>query len=113
LIGEDDLSLYSVTDDMDEAIDEIQRFYRVYHSSRTIRGRVVIRTNHQVSVSALTELSNEFSDILDGTPIRAREPYEEERDEPDLLALPRLVLNFDLRSYGRLRRLIDRLNELG
>ena len=32
------------------------------------------------------------------------------RDEPDLIDLPRLMFNFDRRSLGRLRQLIDCIN---
>ncbi len=113
LIGADDLALYKVTDDIDEAIDEITNFYRVYHSSRTIRGKLVVRLNHAVDQSVLDTLSSEFADILSDEPITARGPYDEEADEPELAELPRLLLHFNLRHYARLRMLIDRLNELG
>jgi uncharacterized protein (TIGR00730 family) len=113
LIGADDLALYKVTDDIDEALDEITGFYRVYHSLRTIRGRLVMRTNHEIDATVLTTLSDEFSDILADTAIVARGPYDEESDEPELADLPRLVLKFDQRHQGRLRMLINRLNELG
>ena len=36
-----------------------------------------------------------------------------EFDEPRISTLPRLVLEFDMKHYGRLRQLIDRLNDLG
>jgi hypothetical protein len=34
----------------------------------------------------------------------------EERDEPELARLPRLVFEFNRRSFGRLRQLIDLIN---
>jgi uncharacterized protein (TIGR00730 family) len=111
LIGPDDMSLYTITNNADEAVREIQTFYRTYHSSRTIRGRLVIRTNHEVAAPVLEALSAEFADILGGRPIVPREPYHEEFDEPALTHLPRIELAFDTRSYGRLRQLINRLNE--
>jgi uncharacterized protein (TIGR00730 family) len=112
LISPEDLALYKVLEDPDEAVEELRDFYRVYHSSRFIRRRLVVRTNFEVGESALTCLSSEFADILRGKPIVKHDPYEEEADEPRLADLPRLVLHFDMRSYGRLRRLIDRLNEI-
>lgn len=111
LISSEDMSLYKVVNDVDDAIREIERFYRVYHSARTIRGRLVIRTEEAVEASVLQALSTEFSDILGGRPITACTPYQEEFDEPALLELPRIELAFDMRSYGRLRQLVDRLNE--
>jgi hypothetical protein len=113
LISPEDSSLYSITDSPDAAVEEIVRFYRVFHSSRFIRRRLVVRTNHEVEASVLDVIASEFADILGGKPIAKRGPYEEEYDEPSVAERPRLVLHFDMRSYGRLRQLIDRLNELG
>jgi hypothetical protein len=59
----------------------------------------------------LDALSADFADVLRGKPVVRREPYEEEHDEPATLALPRLVLHFDMKRYGRLRQLINRLNQ--
>ncbi len=113
MIGEDDLSLYRITHDVDEAIDEIRRFYRVFHSMRTIRGKTVLRMNHAVDDDVLDTLTREFGDILGGKPVRRTGPQKQEADEPATLDLPRLALDFDLLHVGRLRRLVDRLNELG
>jgi uncharacterized protein (TIGR00730 family) len=110
LIDPDDLALFRITDSIDEAIDEVRRFYRAYHSARTIRNRLVVRTQFRVSDRDVAEISALFSDILKGKPVARRQPYDEEHDEPTLLELPRLVLHFDMKSYGRLRQLVDRLN---
>ena len=110
LIDEDDLSLFRITDSIDDAVDEVRQFYRVYHSARFIRSRLVLRTNFPVSDRDLAAMSEEYAAILKGKPIARRQPYDEEHDEPLLLELPRLVLHFDMKSYGRLRQLIDRLN---
>jgi len=112
LISPEDLALYTITDSTDEAVREITTFYRTYHSSRTIRRKLVMRVNHEVAAEHLELLSQEFADILGGETITQRGPYEEEFDEPRLQSLPRLVLNFDMHGYGRLRQLIDRLNRL-
>jgi hypothetical protein len=37
-------------------------------------------------------------------------PLPEEKDQPDLLHLPRLTLDFNRRSYGLLKAFIRRLN---
>jgi uncharacterized protein (TIGR00730 family) len=110
LIDEEDLAIFRITDRIEDAVEEITRFYRVFHSARTIRNRLVLRTCFAISDRDLEEISASFSDILREKPVTRREPYEEEYDEPALLGLPRLVMQFDMRSYGRLRQLIDRLN---
>jgi uncharacterized protein (TIGR00730 family) len=110
LIDAEDLAIFRITDRIEEAVEEIDEFYRVYHSARTIRNRLVVRTRFAISDTDLEQLSSEFSDILRGKPIVRREPYEEEHDEPAIFALPRLVLQFDMKRYGRLRQFINRLN---
>jgi uncharacterized protein (TIGR00730 family) len=112
LISPDDLALYKVTDSIDEAVREITVFYRNYHSSRFIRGRLVMRLNEPLGEERLRAVSDEFADVLGGVRIRPIEPQEEEFDEPALADLPRIVLAFDMRSYGRLRMLINRINEI-
>ena len=43
MISPADLALFKVTDSVDEAVDEVLRFYRVYHSMRYVRGDLVLR----------------------------------------------------------------------
>ena len=43
LVSPVDMRLFKVTDRIDVAIDEIRTFYRVYHSSRYVGDRFVIR----------------------------------------------------------------------
>lgn len=110
LISQHDLDLYLVTDDVDRAVEEITLFYRVYHSSRYVADRLVIRTTMPLSASLLADLNREFAPIIEGGAIEACRPFAVERDDPSTLHLPRIAFRFDRRSYGRLRRLIDRIN---
>ena len=48
-ISPDDLHLYHVTDDTDEAVRLITRFYRNYHSMRFVHELLVIRLKHPPS----------------------------------------------------------------
>jgi uncharacterized protein (TIGR00730 family) len=112
MISAQDLHLFLVTDDVDKAVEEVTRFYRRYHSQRFIRDDFMIRLTEPVGETVLTQLSGEFADMLTGDrTIRVTAPYPEEELEADD-GLFRLVLPFNRASYGRLRQLIDRLNEL-
>jgi uncharacterized protein (TIGR00730 family) len=111
-ISADDLALYRCFDDPSAAVEEIESFYRVFHSQRMVGRRLVLRLTAMPSKSHLSELSEEFSDILGG-PIRPVEPSRAEINDRDVPDLPRIALEFDRQHVGRLRRLIDRLNELG
>lgn len=108
-VSPDDLSLYRRLDDPEEAVREVEQFYVSYHSQRTIGGRLVLRLNHAPDQKLLELLSEEFGDILRGPIERVEASVEEVRDE-DVPELPRIALDFDRRSVGRLRLLIDRLN---
>jgi hypothetical protein len=111
LISHEDLALYRVTDSIDTAVHEITRFYRVFHSARYVRDTLVLRTNYELSKSFVAELAEEFADIAREPGIEQRKAFSVERDEPDIGHLPRLALRFNRTNFGRLRRLIDRINE--
>jgi predicted Rossmann-fold nucleotide-binding protein len=44
-IAEEDFNLFTVTDSITKAADEIAHFYKNYHSVRYVRDRMVIRLN--------------------------------------------------------------------
>lgn len=109
LISPEDLSLYKLTDRIDVAVDEILRFYRVYHSMRYVRNKLVLRLQTAPSEELLDEINRQFPDILSEGQFQVSGPLAEE-DEPELANLSRLVFRFNRRNLGRLRQLIDRLN---
>ena len=47
---------------------------------------------------------------MPGGSITASEALEAEMDDADLIHLPRLVIDFNRRYFGRLRNLIDAIN---
>jgi len=110
LISPEDLHLYKVTDSCDEAVEEVMQFYRIYHSMRYVRGKLVLRLQHPISDQLLAEINQHFHDILAGGTFEQSGPLASERDEPELDAYSRLVFSFDRRSLGKLRQLIDTIN---
>jgi uncharacterized protein (TIGR00730 family) len=110
-VNEDDLVLYRQTDDINVAVGEIEDFFRVYHSQRIVGERVVLRLNVRPSADVLRTLSEEFQDVLRG-PISIVTASRSERRDNDVPHLPRIALMFDRQHVGRLRQLIDRLNEM-
>ncbi len=112
LISPDDLNLYRITDDTDQAVKIITRFYRNFHSSRFVKDLFVIRLKHAPSDSALAAMNEDFADINTGPPIRRIEPTPEEREDADQLQLPRIAFKFNRHDYGRLRQLVDVLNSV-
>lgn len=112
LISPEDLNLYQITDNTDEAVKIITRFYRNFHSSRFVKDLLVIRLKTAPPSNAITALNRDFSDIIKGAPIKPIKPTPEEIEDQDHLDLARIAFGFNRRDYGRLRQLIDVLNEV-
>lgn len=110
MIDRTDFALFRVTDDLDEAVGEILRFYRVYHSIRYVRDLLAIRIQRSLPESYVEQLNQQFRDIIVEGKLVQRPLLPVERDEPELASLPRLVLHFDRLHFGRLRQLIDAIN---
>lgn len=114
LVSPHDLSLFKVATSVDEAIDEVTQFYRLYHSSRFVGDRFVIRLMRPIDPALLATWTQDFADLLGSEQMVLGGPLDEERvQEPELDALPRLVLRYDPGKPGRLRELIDRVNREG
>ena len=111
LISPEDVNLYKITDSVDVAVEELLKFYRVYHSLRYVDDILVLRIQKPLENRTLDVLNDEFKDILHCGKIEQRGPLESESNEPELSHLPRLVLHFNRKALGRLRMLINRLNE--
>ena len=113
-VSSEDDSLFLITGDVEEACEEICRFYRRYHSSRYVdrKKKLVLRLKEPLSSKGIDLLNLEFADILSGGSIEDCEPFPEESDEPELSVLPRLCLPFNRKSFARLRQLIDKINTL-
>jgi uncharacterized protein (TIGR00730 family) len=113
LVSPEDRALFMVTDDVDAAATEILDFYRNYQSCRWVGDLLVMRLLVAPDKAVLTELNRRFADIVVSGVIRSSKPLPPERADHDDLDLPRLVFRFDKTHYGRLRKLIDALNQLG
>ena len=112
LISPEDLCLYQITDDTDQAVRIITRFYRNFHSTRFVKDLFVIRLKHAPSDSALEAMNEDFADINTGGPIKRIEPTPEEVEDNEHVDLSRIAFNFNRRDYGRFRQMIDVLNSL-
>jgi len=110
-INREDLSLFRIVKSAGEAIKYIEDFYRVYHSIRYVLGLTVIRLNREISDKTLKRVNQEFKDILTSGEIKRSSPVDKEVQEKEFLGLPRLVMNFNLRNYGRLCEMIQIINK--
>jgi uncharacterized protein (TIGR00730 family) len=105
-----DRFLYKVTDSVADAVQEVTNFYRTYHSMRYVHGNLVLRLHSKLTDEKLAAINHEFADILLGGTFEQTDALPEEKNEPTLASLPRLVFRFDRHAIGRLRQLIDSIN---
>jgi uncharacterized protein (TIGR00730 family) len=107
-----DFALFERVCSVDDAVEKIRHFYYRYHSIRYVQGQLVIRLMTQLNPGDIGKLADQFHDILlpEGS-ITASEALKAEVHDKDLIHLPRLVIDFNRRDFGRLRSLIDSIND--
>jgi len=111
MISAEDFSLFRITSSVEDAVREVLGFYRMFHSARYVGRDLVLRIREPLAPRALASLNRDFSDLLEEGSITQVEVLPEEADEPEIADLPRIVFRFNNRNHGRLRQLIDHLNE--
>ena len=112
-ISEQDLSHFKIFEDNETALQEIKNFYRNYHSYRFVHQDLVIRLIHPPTAALIEALNRDFRDILTGGEVRQIAALPEESDDPETLSLPRLLVPFNRKDFGRLRQMIDVINAQG
>ncbi len=109
-ISQFDEHLFKVTDDIDEAVAELDGFYRNFHSQRYVLSDLVLRMQRSPTDEQLAALNIDFADIVSKGTIERAEASKAERADDDVPDLARLRLRFDRHGFARLRCLIDRIN---
>jgi uncharacterized protein (TIGR00730 family) len=111
-ISRTDLALFERVDSVDAAVARINRFYSRYHSMRYVDGILVFRLTSVLSAEHIHKLKEKFLDILlPKGDIVASGALPDEQDDAEISHLPRLVVDFNRHDFGRLRSLIDAINE--
>ena len=109
-ISPEDFSFFKITHNVEEAITEILQFYKIYHSARWVGQRLVVRINHRLSRKAMVDLNDKFDDIVRSGEIVQGVALRQEKNEPEIWDLPRLLLTPYRDRFGRFRQLIDAIN---
>ncbi|HEY1683869.1 MAG TPA: TIGR00730 family Rossman fold protein [Tepidisphaeraceae bacterium] len=112
LISPNDLHLYKITDDVAAAAQEVTHFYSNYHSIRFVGDELAMRLQRRPTPEQLQQINEKFADICIRPGYRVSDALPQEKDEQAIAELPRLVFQFNRRDHGRLRMLIDFLNDL-
>ena len=111
LISPDDFNLIHLASDGDDAVRHILQFYKNFESYRWVGKRLVIRLRQALTPLAVETLNARFADLLVAGSIEPSDALPEEANQPHLATLPRLVLSPKRHQFGRMRALIDAINE--
>ena len=109
-ISEEDFTLFKIVRSAEEAAQEILEFYKIYQSSRWVGEKLVIRLARRLSAHAVLELNKMFADVVRAGRIVQGTALRQEKNEPAIWNLPRLIITPHRRSFGRFRQLIDAIN---
>ncbi len=110
LISEEDLDFFRITDDVDDAVDQIRQFYKIFHSYRHVGEKMVMRIRRKIGKEDLERLNDEFGDLVKKGKFEIGEAFKSEANEVAIFDLPRLIFTPQNRSFGRFRLLIDAIN---
>ena len=112
LIGKHDMHLFRICHTVQEGVDEITGFFRVFHSCVQTHDGVTIWLWRPLEPPEIERLNDEFTDMLGEGRItqvyRAPRPVSDSGDE----ALSCIEVPMNHRHQGRLRQLIDAINAL-
>lgn len=111
LVGPEDTKLYAVTSSSEDAVAEITRFYRNYHSLRYVGADLVLRLVHEPTAAQLAGLNEQFAHLVERGEIRRSQPLGIERRDGDHVELPRIRFAIRRHRSVDLRALIDAVNE--
>jgi uncharacterized protein (TIGR00730 family) len=108
-----DLSLFKITQSIEEAVDEVLHFYRNYHSMRYVGDYLVMRLRRSLTAAELKTIHERFHDVLRGEQFVQSAALPAESNDTHVADLPRLRFLFNRQRLGRLRQLINFINDLG
>ena len=108
-IGKEDLNLFYLAQDADDAKRHVMKFYHRYHSSRYVKNLLVLRVNKELTTDQLKLLNEKYGKFL----VKTGEIYQSQAlsEETDHLDIPRIIFEHNHMHFGLLRKLIDDLNE--
>ena len=111
LISESDISLYTITDNIDDAVKEITTFYANYNSIRFVDNTLYIRVQRAVPDDQFLEIATRFASLAVDGVLQQTSATPEELKDNDMPDLARISLKYAAKGFADLRGLIDALNQ--
>lgn len=110
LIRPEDLELFHITSDVDDVVEHVTSFFRVYDSLRHVGGRLVLRLRKELTDAQLQQLNEQFGDIVVSGRIERAEVSSVEIADDDAVDLHRIRFRFTNDGGARLHAMIDVIN---
>jgi uncharacterized protein (TIGR00730 family) len=108
-----DSSLLIRVNSIEQAVDEILQFFRIYHSIRYVGDKTILRLNKPLSSEDINKLNKKYSHILRSGKIESTDSLPAEQKDEEFLDLPRLVMDFNRYDFGIFHEMLRFLNTLG
>jgi hypothetical protein len=108
-ISPEDSSFYYFAPTPREAVEHIFKFYSRYHSSRYVNDNLVIRMLSPLTEEQVEKLNQQFTSLVAEGKMSMSGSLQEETDH---LELPRLIFKHTRNHFGKLRQLIDAINDM-
>ncbi|MDH4228736.1 MAG: LOG family protein [Nitrospirota bacterium] len=112
MIRHDDLDLFRVCHTVEEGVDEIQQFFRVFHSAVRTRDGVIIWLWRALEPEEVALLNETFSDLMGGKKLRQPFSPAKQMSDTEMDVMSFIEVPMDHRHQGRLRQLINVINKL-
>ncbi len=110
LISEDDFNLIHSCESVECAVDHIIHFYSNFNSYRWLGPNMIVRLQQALSEDKIARMHAEFGDMLVNGSFAQGPALAEENKEPEVAHLPRLIFQPRKRNFGRLRLIMDAVN---
>lgn len=111
LISSSDTSLYTITDNIEDAVSEITKFYANYHSIRFVNNVMYIRMKRSVPTDHFSDIAQRFSSLASDGVLQQTTATSAEIADNDVPDMPRVALKYAAKGFADLRGLIDALND--
>ena len=108
-ISPEDSSFYYFAPTPRDAVEHIFKFYSRYHSSRYVNDSLVIRMLSPLTEKQVEKLNQQFASLVAEGKMSLSGSLPEETDH---LELPRLIFTHTRNHFGKLRQLIDAINDM-
>lgn len=111
LISANDTSLYMITDNIEDAVNEITRFYANYDSIRFVNDSLFIRMKRAIPPDQFISIQKTFAHLSSDGDLRQTIATPEETRDKDRVHMPRVSLKYSSKGFSDLRGLIDAINQ--